>query len=184
MFVAYAVAYRATHEGAIMQGKAIGTWTIEHNEEERAVERNDPGERGILLEINGRIVTVSKITSAWTDYIWPDEAIDLGFAYLIKAENGLVKIGQTSDLRSRFLTLYTVIPVEIEIVAYCQCENYEQLERQLHQKYANVRVKGEWFALSDKEVSAIITEYGFSLMVADGRRKPTSYDWRPEVYWC
>lgn len=83
------------------------------------------------------------------------------FVYLIKAENGLIKIGKTVDIRQRFRTLYTMCPVKLELVAFLETELADELEIRLHSEFSDKRVKGEWFALSSEDVRAIVQQHGF-----------------------
>lgn len=83
------------------------------------------------------------------------------FVYLVRAENGLVKIGKTSDMERRFKTLDTMCPVDLEIVGCISSELADELEDKLHAEFDDVRVKGEWFALSLDNIESIKQRYEF-----------------------
>lgn len=70
--------------------------------------------------------------------------------YLMKDSSGLYKIGCSVDPRSRLDSMKTG-NATIELV----CIIKENIEQELHTKYASKRVKGEWFKLSEKDVRDI-----------------------------
>ena len=71
--------------------------------------------------------------------------------YLMKDSSGLYKIGCSLDPHGRLESMKTG-NATIELV----CVIKENIEKQLHIKYAAKRVKGEWFKLSKKDVEEII----------------------------
>ena len=80
--------------------------------------------------------------------------------YLIRAENGLVKIGKTANIESRFSTLNHASPIDLELVHVFDTLFGDELEEELHALYDDRRIKGEWFRLSDQDVREIIRRYG------------------------
>lgn len=82
--------------------------------------------------------------------------------YLIQAENGLVKIGKTTDVQKRLAALDVGSPVDLKLIAQKQDLFASDLETRLHQEYAHRRVKGEWFNLSKMEIEQIVNDYGFN----------------------
>lgn len=81
------------------------------------------------------------------------------FVYLVRAENGLVKIGKTVDVASRFNTLNTTSPIDLELMGYICSDCAGEIERALHSKFANVRARGEWFALVHEDIEWIGKNY-------------------------
>ena len=80
--------------------------------------------------------------------------------YLMKDSNtGLIKIGKAIDPKFRERTLQSEKPT-ISLFTICD----DLVERELHKKYNDKRVRGEWFKLSKDEVSDIIKEYDFNLL--------------------
>lgn len=63
---------------------------------------------------------------------------------------GFYKIGKSYDPKFREKTLMSVKPT-IELIWSCR----QDIERYLHSKYADKRVRGEWFQLSEKEIEEI-----------------------------
>lgn len=75
--------------------------------------------------------------------------------YLAKSnENGLIKIGKSKDVHTRMQVLGTK---KVQLIAYVD----RDIEKHLHKLYSRVRVKGEWFKLSEQDVSEIINTFGF-----------------------
>ena len=80
--------------------------------------------------------------------------------YLMKDFNtGLIKIGKAIDPKFRERTLQSEKPT-ISLFAICN----DLIEDELHNKYSDKRVRGEWFKLGEDEVSDIIKEYDFNLL--------------------
>jgi hypothetical protein len=65
--------------------------------------------------------------------------------YLVHAPDlGLVKIGHSNDVQSRFCNLQTASPVELVLLA--SREGGQPLEAAIHRALVSHRVRGEWFA--------------------------------------
>jgi len=78
-----------------------------------------------------------------------------GFVYLIRAENGLYKIGKAKNISKRLQPFSVNFPMKWEIVHSFQSENYSAAEIDLHRKFASKRDIGEWFKLSPADVQYI-----------------------------
>lgn len=77
--------------------------------------------------------------------------------YLMKDTNtGCTKIGKSADPRFRESTLQSEKPT-IELYKVCAFN----VEKELHNKYKDKRVRGEWFRLSENEISEIVDNYAF-----------------------
>lgn len=81
------------------------------------------------------------------------------YLYLIRAENGLVKIGISCDVEKRLVSLNTASPVELRLLFFLEPTDARKTERNLHVRFAKKRVKGEWFNLSDGDISWIRNNY-------------------------
>jgi hypothetical protein len=81
--------------------------------------------------------------------------IPFGFVYLMKSDNGLHKIGMTSVIKNRLYGLNREIPVKVEVIHYFKSYCYREVERYLHKKYANERIRYEWFDLNEQQVEEI-----------------------------
>lgn len=84
----------------------------------------------------------------FTQYVGKD------FVYFIQAvQLGLVKIGFSSNVPKRLLSLKTGCPDDLVILKIIP--GGQEIERVLHKKFADIRVKGEWFSPSDELMSFI-----------------------------
>lgn len=75
-----------------------------------------------------------------------------GFIYLIKADTGHYKIGRTKELKRRMNLFNVNLPFQIELIHTFPSTDYVGAETDLHHRFAEKRVNGEWFQLSDDEV--------------------------------
>jgi len=82
-----------------------------------------------------------------------------GYVYLIqgprKDGKDLFKIGRTINPKTRFLNLQTGSPVPLELVTITKTKNPKELERYLHDHCAEMRVRGEWFALAKRDIRSV-----------------------------
>lgn len=78
-----------------------------------------------------------------------------GFVYLMCMNNEYYKIGYAADVQSRFLSLRSSTPYELELVHVIATEHMARLELMLHQEYGSKRMSGEWFRLAPEDVAAI-----------------------------
>jgi hypothetical protein len=79
--------------------------------------------------------------------------------YLIRAENGLTKIGHSSNIEKRLLDLQIASPVPLKLLHYWLIADASNVESALHQRFAAKRKHGEWFDLDDEDITAIVDEY-------------------------
>jgi hypothetical protein len=76
------------------------------------------------------------------------------FTYLMVDRNtGYHKIGKSINPQKRERTLQSEKPV-IDLLGYCA--GWIVSENELHDKYAHLRVRGEWFNLSKSDVQDIL----------------------------
>lgn len=80
---------------------------------------------------------------------------DVGYIYILKATNGLYKIGKTQNLNNRIKTIRTASPVKIEVYRVFQSTEYSKIELHLHSLFSDFREIGEWFRLTDEELATI-----------------------------
>lgn len=77
--------------------------------------------------------------------------------YLMTDKNtGLTKIGYSIDPSKRERTLQSEKPTIV-----CLFVLDRNIEKELHNNYATKRIRGEWFKLTNDEISNIVDEYGF-----------------------
>lgn len=80
-----------------------------------------------------------------------------GYVYVIQEVefSRLYKIGRTNNPARRLPEIRNLLPGVSEIVAIVDAQDAPALEWQLHQRYAESRKRGEWFALSSAQVREI-----------------------------
>lgn len=78
-----------------------------------------------------------------------------GYVYLLRAHDGLYKIGHTANPDNRLRTFEVRLPFFVEYEHLIPCENRLKAEATLHSRYAAQRVHGEWFRLTDTQVAEI-----------------------------
>ena len=72
--------------------------------------------------------------------------IVLGYVYIIKFGK-YYKIGKTRTPKQR-MDAFCNFPEKIEIIKIAHVWGYSEIEKELHEKYKEYRVKGEWFDLN------------------------------------
>ena len=91
-----------------------------------------------------------------------EEKTEKGCVYFFK-HVGLspVKIGFSTNESpcGRFEQFKTYAPYGAELVGFIRTHNAKELETELHLKFANVRLKGEWFDLSLEDVNKWVAFY-------------------------
>ena len=65
---------------------------------------------------------------------------------------GRYKIGCTINMKERLKGLQNGSPVDIEIISIHYTSEHYLLEKMLHQRFAHVRLYGEWFGLGAEDV--------------------------------
>lgn len=82
------------------------------------------------------------------------EEIGTKHVYLIKSGE-YHKIGIAKNVKSRMLSLDTSNPMPIELIDSQKCKQARKVERYLHDKYSEQRVKREWFKLTDEQITEV-----------------------------
>lgn len=80
-----------------------------------------------------------------------------GYVYVIQEVefSKLYKIGRTNNPARRLPEIRNLLPGASEVVAIIDTQDAPTLEWQLHQRYAESRKRGEWFALGGTHVHEI-----------------------------
>jgi DNA-binding Xre family transcriptional regulator len=82
--------------------------------------------------------------------------LNKGFVYLIlHLEFGFVKIGKTSDLKTRFNQLKQEFG-KISLIHSIETDNAIELEKHFHEMFADKRSEREWFNLTNDDVKKIL----------------------------
>lgn len=77
-----------------------------------------------------------------------------GFIYFIRDDKGRVKIGKTKRMKER-MGEYTKLPFEPELLYVLESNDYHAAETLIHEYYQEKRIRGEWFALTEKDIAFI-----------------------------
>lgn len=87
-----------------------------------------------------------------------------GFVYFFAAHQvGMVKIGMTKNLKTRFRDIQALSPCQLEVVATISASGCAiDLERKFHEKYQAHRKHGEWFIFAD-EIKADVQQISAGL---------------------
>lgn len=82
---------------------------------------------------------------------------------MITDGSGMFKIGSCTNLDDRLSILQTGNPRELRIIGTWRSFNAGELERRLHRRLKTKRVRGEWFELTETDISdlnKLISEEG------------------------
>jgi hypothetical protein len=78
-----------------------------------------------------------------------------GYVYLLRAENGLYKIGKAKNVAKRLQPFSVHFPMKWELVHSFHSDDYGIAEEELHWQYRDKRDVGEWFKLLPEDVEHI-----------------------------
>ena len=84
--------------------------------------------------------------------------------YLVWREGSCeYKIGMTSanEPKDRIRSLQTSHSRKLRLISYIQCEKPEELEKRMHEKWADRRLEGEWFEFGPMEIFELGIDFGF-----------------------
>jgi len=81
------------------------------------------------------------------------QSINGGRIYLVASPDGYYKIGKTRKLTERLRSFGLQLPFPVRLLVEIETDDIHQLERNLHTKFAHCRTNGEWFKLSDDDVT-------------------------------
>jgi len=78
------------------------------------------------------------------------------YLYLIRAENGLYKIGRSANPVSRYKSILNQSPTGLSLVSTFRFQRADIIEGRLHQLYNEKRSHGEWFDLTESDITKIM----------------------------
>lgn len=82
--------------------------------------------------------------------------VKAGWVYLLRADNGTWKIGKTGNPHSRKKTFGVKLPFQVDFEHLIECPDMGKLEKELHARFAEKRLRGsEFFALTPDDVAII-----------------------------
>lgn len=86
-----------------------------------------------------------------------------GYVYLIGSRTfGWYKIGKTLKPIVRLCDIGVLLPFRIEAIAIWQFANHSTMETEIHRKYAEHRINGEWFGFDDEILKQIKLEFSYA----------------------
>lgn len=84
------------------------------------------------------------------------EKKNVGVVYLLKIKDKKqYKIGVSKNFERRYNEISPKMPFELKTINLIESFNIFDLEKKLHNKFSDKRIKGEWFELSKKDVEYI-----------------------------
>lgn len=92
--------------------------------------------------------------------------------YLIRAANGLHKIGVSSFPFARFRDLRIASPVALSLIHVSWPYDAAKVERVLHERFQAKCHHGEWFSLAKKDVKQITSEYPAGESIEEQGKSP------------
>jgi len=115
--------------------------------------------REVALKAKVRLNTerYKVITHQYSRYNWRNEAQKLtraGYVYLL-AGGDYYKIGRSVNVDIRIAQIEPKLPFEIKLVHHAKVKDMYETEAFLHEKFADKRVRGEWFRLTQDDVGWI-----------------------------
>jgi Meiotically up-regulated gene 113 len=68
------------------------------------------------------------------------------FVYFVEnSQSGYIKIGLSKNIRARMSSLSSSSGVNLRLLCYLETDKAEELERELHDRFAKDNVSGEWY---------------------------------------
>lgn len=132
---------------ALYQGVAYARYDKEFFEQLKSSMSNEAIPKRVIDNLVGQILTAKKKEEPRTSVRC------VANVYLMKnSRNGFHKIGYSKNPQARESTLQSEEP-EITLVAFWPGTLDD--ERRIHELYANYRIRGEWFALSESHIEEI-----------------------------
>lgn len=83
----------------------------------------------------------------------------LGVMMSKTAKSGEYKIGMTKDPYNRLKTFGVQLPFQVEYELVIESNDYKAFQKELHARFQDKHINGEWFALDQADVEALREEY-------------------------
>lgn len=130
--------------------------TFNASEAARVARYTHPGQQGHRLLRNPKIQPIIEKRSGQSIAdLTKTRVARRGCVYFVQVNNDAVKIGITDNFERRLKILDTSTPYPIKVLKVVYSTGYHSLEIELHKKFADKRIKGEWFALSSDDIKWI-----------------------------
>lgn len=79
-----------------------------------------------------------------------------GFIYIFECNNRY-KIGKSKDPSERIKSVRTVSPYPVKLILQTKVNDQDKTEKMLHVMFNNKKINGEWFNLTDIDITTIQT---------------------------
>ncbi len=66
-----------------------------------------------------------------------------------------IKVGKTNSPKQRFINIQSGCPFKLSLWLAIKTPRHAELEKIIHRRLAHCRVRGEWFAPSEKDLDAL-----------------------------
>ncbi len=103
---------------------------------------------------NGHLLTYEKLLSFISTGVGAIQKKKIGI-YIV-TDGTAFKIGIAGDMKKRLSGIQNGNPRQIELIHYQKVSKAVKLEKMLHKYFSEERLMGEWFDLSDKQLSSAI----------------------------
>lgn len=80
-------------------------------------------------------------------------SVSTGYVYLIRSGKNY-KIGRTNDVGRRIYDIRLQLPQKAELIHQIETDDPKGIEAYWHQRFADQRLNGEWFSLTQKDIAA------------------------------
>lgn len=90
---------------------------------------------------------------------------DVKFVYIIKCLD-YYKIGYATNVSSRLSQLQTGNPFSLKLIVKIESCNAEELEKEIHSRFADYLIRGEWFSLNNDLIMDLCWEYNVNPLVS------------------
>ena len=80
-----------------------------------------------------------------------------GVYFIRCGDSKFYKIGRTRNLAGRLYDIQVIVPYNIHLCKFIECEHYDKLEKTLHRSLDIYKHRGEWFILTDAVFSLLMT---------------------------
>lgn len=86
------------------------------------------------------------------------------YVYLIKCSI-YYKIGFSKNPNNRLKTVKTHNPLDVKLFATLKTDRYNEVEKELHNLFANKNSRREWFELHQEDLLTLKIDYGFNFLI-------------------
>lgn len=89
------------------------------------------------------------------------ERVKVGFVYFVKAiDSGFVKVGMTSNIKSRMKSLQSASPHKLKLIGYISSKDYADIELTAHDYFRKKLIIGEWYEINQDHIDGFCNKFG------------------------